>query len=155
MVDVVFNPHGSSTTCGSEGSYGRFRRGDPRARLDLQGSVNPMLETSASVGGTAVLGPGVSDGWKCPFHARRQTAPNRRPRNDDARLQPQTGTAFMLAAGDTLRVIDPEGEQVADLIAFSRDARPAWLSAGRTFDYNNTVYLTTGHVLYSNRSRQC
>jgi uncharacterized protein len=68
------------------------------------------------------------------------------------RLAPQTGTAFLLAAGDVLRVIDPEGEQVADFVAFSRDARPAWLSAGRTFDYNNTIYLTTGHVLYSNRS---
>ena len=61
------------------------------------------------------------------------------------RLPPQTGTAFVLAAGDTLRVIDPEGEQVADLVAFSREHRPAWLSAGRTFDYNNTLYLTTGH----------
>jgi uncharacterized protein len=68
------------------------------------------------------------------------------------RLAPQTGTAFVLSAGETLRVIDPTGEQVADLMAFSRDDRPAWLSAGRTFDYNNTVYLTTGHVLYSNRS---
>jgi uncharacterized protein YcgI (DUF1989 family) len=68
------------------------------------------------------------------------------------RLQPQTGTALLLAAGNTLRITDPEGEQVADLIAFSREPRPAWLSAGRTFDYNNTLYLTTGHVLYSNRS---
>jgi len=69
-----------------------------------------------------------------------------------SRLTPQTGTAFALFAGDTLRVIDPEGEQVADLVAFSRDSHPAWLSAGRTFDYNDTVYLTTGHTLYSNRS---
>ena len=69
-----------------------------------------------------------------------------------SRLPAQTGTAFLLSAGDRLRVTDPEGEQVADLIAFSRDARPSWLSAGRTFDYNNTVYLTTGHTLYSNRS---
>jgi uncharacterized protein YcgI (DUF1989 family) len=68
------------------------------------------------------------------------------------RLAPQTGTAFVLSAGQTLRVIDPVGEQVADLMVFSRDVRPAWLSAGRTFDYNNTVYLTTGHILYSNRS---
>ena len=68
------------------------------------------------------------------------------------RLAPQTGTAFFLRAGESLRVSDPQGEQVADLIAFSRDPRPAWLSSGRTFDYNNTVRLTTGHVLYSNRS---
>ena len=33
------------------------------------------------------------------------------------RLQPQTGTALLLAAGNTLRITDPEGEQVADLIA--------------------------------------
>ena len=68
------------------------------------------------------------------------------------RLAPQTGNAFLLSRGDILRVTDPEGEQVADLIAFSRERRPAWLSSGRTFDYNDTVYLTTGHVLYSNRS---
>ena len=55
------------------------------------------------------------------------------------RLSPQTGTAFSMSAGDVLRVIDPEGEQVADLIAFSREPRPAWLSAGRTFDYNDTA----------------
>jgi len=69
------------------------------------------------------------------------------------RLSPQTGTAFELAAGDVLRVIDPEGEQVADLVAFTRESAPAWLSSGRTFDYNDTLYLTTGHVLYSHRSR--
>jgi len=68
------------------------------------------------------------------------------------RLSPQTGTAFLLTAGDTLRVIDPEGEQVADLVAFTREPAPAWLSSGRTFDYNDTLYLTSGHVLYSHRS---
>jgi uncharacterized protein YcgI (DUF1989 family) len=68
------------------------------------------------------------------------------------RLNPQSGTAFTLSPGDTLRVSDPEGEQVADLVAYSRDVPASWLSAGRTFDYNNTVYLTTGHLLYSNRS---
>ena len=68
------------------------------------------------------------------------------------RLSPQTGTAFVLAAGDSLVIRDPEGEQVADLIAFSRESRPAWLSSGRTFDYNNTLRLSNGHVLYSNRS---
>jgi uncharacterized protein YcgI (DUF1989 family) len=69
------------------------------------------------------------------------------------RLSPQTGTAFELSAGETLRVIDPEGEQVADLVAFSREPARAWLSSGRTFDYNDTLYLTAGHVLYSHRSR--
>lgn len=69
------------------------------------------------------------------------------------RLEPQTGTAFELLAGQTLRVIDIEGEQVADLIAFARPDRSEWLSSGRSIDYANTIYLTSGHVLYSNRSR--
>jgi len=68
------------------------------------------------------------------------------------RLKPQTGTAFLLSAGNRLRIVDPEGEQVADLVAFSQTVPRSWLSAGRTFDYNDTVYLTQGHVLYSNRS---
>jgi uncharacterized protein YcgI (DUF1989 family) len=68
------------------------------------------------------------------------------------RLEPQTGTAFTMSRGERLRVIDPSGEQVADLVAFVKDDSREWLSSGRTIDYNNTLYLTTGHVLYSNRS---
>lgn len=70
-----------------------------------------------------------------------------------SRLEPQTGTAFELKAGQTLRVIDIEGEQVADLTAFARADSTEWLSSGRSIDYANTIYLTKGHVLYSNRSR--
>ena len=68
-------------------------------------------------------------------------------------LPPQSGTAFELDQGDVLRVIDPEGEQVADLTAFNRNDINEWLSSGRTIDYANTIYVTTNHVLYSNRSR--
>jgi uncharacterized protein len=69
------------------------------------------------------------------------------------RIEPQTGTAFELQAGQLLRVIDVEGEQVADLTAFSRADKTEWLSSGRSIDYADTIYLTTGHILYSNRSR--
>jgi len=69
------------------------------------------------------------------------------------RIDPQCGAGFELRRGDLLRVVDPLGEQVSDLIAFGRDDRGEWLSSGRTLDYNNTIYLTTGHALYSNRSR--
>jgi uncharacterized protein YcgI (DUF1989 family) len=68
-------------------------------------------------------------------------------------LKPQTGTAFELAKGQQLRVIDPEGEQVADFIAFNRSDKSEWLSSGRSIDYANRIYLTEGDVLYSNRSR--
>ncbi len=75
-----------------------------------------------------------------------------RQRERRGRLEPQTGTAFIIARGQTLRVIDPEGEQVSDLVSFARDDTAEKLSSGRTLDYNNTIYLSTGHVLYSNRS---
>jgi len=69
------------------------------------------------------------------------------------KLEPQTGTAFELRAGQQLRVIDLEGEQVADFIAFNRSDKSEWLSSGRTIDYANRIYLTKGDILYSNRSR--
>jgi uncharacterized protein YcgI (DUF1989 family) len=69
------------------------------------------------------------------------------------RIQPQSGCAFELQQGATLRVTDPEGEQVADLVAFAKDGPAEWLSSGRSIDYGGTIYLSTGQVLYSNRSR--
>src|SRR5687767_8198286 len=69
------------------------------------------------------------------------------------RLEPQTGTAFELRAGQLLRITDLEGEQVADLIVFNLSDKAEWLSSGRSIDYANRIYLTKGDILYSNRSR--
>ncbi len=69
-----------------------------------------------------------------------------------SRLEPQTGTALEIARGQVLRIIDPLGEQVSDVLAFAAADHAEWLSSGRTIDYANTIYLTTGHLLYSNRS---
>ncbi|MEO8464140.1 MAG: urea carboxylase-associated family protein [Gammaproteobacteria bacterium] len=69
------------------------------------------------------------------------------------RIPPQSGQAFPLRKGQTLRVIDPEGEQVADFFAFAADDSRCWLSSGRTIDYASTIFLTTGSLLYSNDSR--
>lgn len=67
-------------------------------------------------------------------------------------IAPRSGVAFPLDAGQRLAVIDPEGGQVADLLAFSRDNIGEVISAGRTFDYASRIYLTKGDPLYSNRS---
>jgi uncharacterized protein YcgI (DUF1989 family) len=69
------------------------------------------------------------------------------------RLAPQTGTGLVVRRGQLLKIIDPQGEQVSDLTSFAHDDPSEWLSSGRTIDYANTIYLTTGHTLYSNRSR--
>ena len=69
------------------------------------------------------------------------------------RLEPQTGTAFTISRGQSLRAIDLQGEQVADLVAFGQSDRSEWLSSGRSIDCANRIYLTKGDILYSNRSR--
>lgn len=68
-------------------------------------------------------------------------------------LEPQTGVGLTIKKGQLLKIIDPQGEQVSDLTAFAREDAAEWLSSGRTIDYANTIYLSTGNILYSNRSR--
>ena len=68
------------------------------------------------------------------------------------RIEPRSGTAFMLAKGQTLTVIDPHGEQVADLVAFSKQDTREAISSGRSLDYASKLFLTTGDLIYSNRS---
>ena len=68
-------------------------------------------------------------------------------------IPPRSGTAFILGRGETLTIVDPEGEQVADLVAFARaDPREA-ISSGRTLDYAGKLIPTSGDAIYSNRSR--
>src|ERR1700712_2654564 len=67
-------------------------------------------------------------------------------------IPPRSGTAFTLDKGDRLTVIDPRGEQVADLLAFARADLDEGISSGRTLDYASRIYLTIGDPIYSNRS---
>ena len=67
-------------------------------------------------------------------------------------IPPRSGTAFTLDSGQRLTVIDPQGEQVADLVAFRRDDLDEVISSGRTIDYASRIFLTTGDPIYSNRS---
>lgn len=69
------------------------------------------------------------------------------------RIAPCSAQAIELDAGDELVIIDPEGQQVSDLVAFVRPELEEYLSSGRSLDYASRLWLTTGDVLYSNRSR--
>lgn len=70
------------------------------------------------------------------------------------KIAPRSGTAFKMRRGDRLKVIDPDGEQVSDLLAFNAvDVREV-LSNGRTFDYEETLRLSTGNCIWSNRSNR-
>jgi uncharacterized protein YcgI (DUF1989 family) len=68
------------------------------------------------------------------------------------RLEPQTGCALIVRAGEALEIVSPRDEQVADLALYVRADPREYFSAGRTLDYNERVFLTTGSTLYSNRS---
>ena len=67
-------------------------------------------------------------------------------------IEPRSGTAFILKKGQRLRVTDIKGEQVSDFICFNLHDTAEYLSSGRTMDYAETIFLSTGHLFYSNRS---
>lgn len=64
----------------------------------------------------------------------------------------RSGTAFDLKRGQVLEVVDPKGVQVSDMLAFNAHDLDEVISSGRTLDYAETLFLTTGHQLFSNRS---
>jgi uncharacterized protein YcgI (DUF1989 family) len=64
-------------------------------------------------------------------------------------VQSMTGMYLHLSAGETLRVIDIEGEQVVDFFAVNEMNAAEILSPGVTIDCNGSLKITTGDVLYS------
>jgi len=66
-------------------------------------------------------------------------------------IPPGHGAGLLLKRGEQLRLVDPHGGQSGDLVAFSHDGAQR-LSNGRTFDYSGKIYLSTGDVLWSDRS---
>ena len=68
-------------------------------------------------------------------------------------IAPGGGAGLKLARGEHLRLIDIEGGQTGDLMAFSQDGSER-LSNGRSFDYNGKIRLSVGDVLWSDRSNQ-
>ncbi|WP_240222068.1 DUF1989 domain-containing protein [Rheinheimera hassiensis] len=67
-------------------------------------------------------------------------------------IPPRSGVAFTMKAGQLLKVIDPLGEQVADLYCFNQHDFHEYLSSGRSLDYNESVQFRSGSKLYSNFS---
>jgi uncharacterized protein len=63
------------------------------------------------------------------------------------------GRAWRVPEGTLLRVVDQEGGQTGDVFVVAADDVTDGLSNGRTFDYGETIRLTSGAVLYSRRSR--
>ena len=68
-------------------------------------------------------------------------------------LAPAGNISFEVETGQRLRLTQPEGEQVADLISFNRDDVRELLSMHSSRAVNLNWKLTAPHMLYSNRTR--
>ncbi|MDC0722804.1 guanitoxin biosynthesis heme-dependent pre-guanitoxin N-hydroxylase GntA [Nannocystis bainbridge] len=104
----------------------------------------------------------------CPFHHHSRSA-NRSDTPEGPRMLPtptaqprpgvryripaHSGVAFTITRGQLLRIVDPQGRQVCDLYSLAREELREHLSSGRSIDYADKLYLSTGDVLYSNRER--
>ena len=66
-------------------------------------------------------------------------------------IEPQTGTSFILKNKHKCRVIDVNGKQVTDLVAFNSINKKEKLSTGVTIDNNSSLYIRKGDYLFSNQ----
>ena len=69
-------------------------------------------------------------------------------------IKKQTGVAFTLKRGQMLKVIDPQGEQVSDMVLFNASDIREKISSGKTFDFEESILLSKGNTLWSNRSKK-
>ena len=67
-------------------------------------------------------------------------------------IPPRSGVSFIWMKGERLKIVDIQGEQVADFICYNFHDKAEYLSSGRTIDYAETIFLSKGHPFYSNRS---
>jgi uncharacterized protein len=66
----------------------------------------------------------------------------------------QSGANFQLKKGERFKVIDIEGCQVSDMMVINANDIHEKISSGKTFDYEESLLLTTGNFLWSNRSNR-
>lgn len=71
-----------------------------------------------------------------------------------SKIEKQSGAAFLLKKGEKLKVIDPQGEQVSDMVLFNATDPREKLSSGKTLDFEESLLITKGHFLWSNRSQK-
>jgi uncharacterized protein len=70
---------------------------------------------------------------------------------DAKHIPAQKGIGFVVKTGQIIRVIDPQGGQVADFIAFNPLDKKEWLSTGATLDNNMSLFVRKGDALFSNK----
>lgn len=69
-------------------------------------------------------------------------------------IERQSGAAFKLKKGQLLKVVDPLGEQVSDMVIFNAEDVREKISSGKTLDFEESILITKGNYLWSNRSNK-
>ena len=69
-------------------------------------------------------------------------------------IEKQSGSAFKMKKGEKLKVIDPQGEQVSDMVLFNAADKREKISSGKTLDFEENILITKGDFLWSNRSNK-
>lgn len=67
----------------------------------------------------------------------------------DYRIPRQSGASFHVDEGERFEVINPEGEQIADLVAFNRDDHSEKYSQSYTRHLNSKLRISEGDSLYT------
>ena len=65
-------------------------------------------------------------------------------------IPPMSARAFEVGAGETVRIVDVEGRQPGDFVAFRADDVSVRFSQSRTRVENRSVRVTEGHTLWTN-----
>lgn len=69
-------------------------------------------------------------------------------------IPPKSGAALELKKGQILKVIDIEGKQVSDILFLNKTDIKEKVSSGKTLDFEESILLTKGNYLWSNRSNK-
>jgi len=69
-------------------------------------------------------------------------------------IPPRCGDAFEIKKGDRLFVTDIKGKQVADLVLFNSKDVKERISSGKTMDFEETIQISAGNWLWSNRGKK-
>jgi uncharacterized protein len=73
---------------------------------------------------------------------------------DDHVLPPNSPWGRVVARGQRLRIVDLEGRQAVDFLCYDAHDPEERYNAADTMKYAGTIYLTTGHGIYSDRGRR-
>ena len=64
------------------------------------------------------------------------------------------GNATVVEKGDRIEIIDVEGKQVGDMMAWVLDSKDEWFSPAHTITHNWSIKLDVGNILVTNMRRE-